>query len=239
MRVLTTKYQVTKSFLLLGILVTGLLSAIIGVLAFFGQNMGTFVVSLGDEVYKTGIVLSDTKDFTTTAPRLLVNPVNGAEPITYTDIKIDEIIANDGDYDDPDGFTYIAYTFYLLNEGNTIIDGEFAINITTVTKGVDGCVRVMLIEDDIYQTIYMKSDSNPKNRMDKSPDEICKDFLSDTQVCSSEFTTFRPGEYKKFSLIIWIEGWDYDCDDSIKEGQLRMEMVFNISKDIIVDEEEI
>ncbi|MCR5564784.1 MAG: hypothetical protein K6F59_03175, partial [Gammaproteobacteria bacterium] len=228
--------QVSKSFLLLGILVTGLLSAIIGVLAFFGQNMGTFVISLDDDIYRTGIILSDSKEFKTTSPRLLVNPVNGATPIAYNDIKLDAIINNDGDYNDPEGFTYIAYTFYLLNEGNTIIDGQFVIDITSVTKGIDNCVRVMVVEDDVYKSIYKKADSNPKHTLDTTPDDICHNFLTDSQVCRSEFFNFRPGDYKKYSLVVWIEGWDADCDDSIKEGQLRMEMMFSIVRDIVVDE---
>ena len=235
MKLLTTKYLITKNFLLLGILVTGLLSAIIGVLAFFGQNMGTFVISLGDDAYRTGIILSDNKEFTTSSPRLLVNPVNNSMPVSYDDIAIQEGIATDGDFEDPKNLTYIGYTFYLMNEGNTIVDIEFNIDIVTVTKYIDTATRIMLIQDNDleHMIIYRKADSNPINYYDHTPYELTKDFESSSRVCSNSFESFRPGDVKKYTLFIWLEGWDQDCDNSIMGGQLRMSMTFNIVKSLV------
>ncbi len=232
----TTKYHVTKSFLRLGIIVTGLLSAIIGILAFFGQNMGTFVISLDDSVYNAGIVLSDTKTFETATPRLLVTPMNDTWPVAYADLKIDQVLENDGDFKDPKGLTYIGYTFYLKNEGNTIVDIDFDISTLLVTNELDECIRIMLIVDDEDQTIYMKSDSNPQHDFDKTPKELCKNFLSDSSICKNTIESFRPGEIKKFSIIIWLEGWDVDCDNSKCGGQMRMEMIFSITKTVIEED---
>ena len=238
MKLLTTKYLITKNFLLLGILVTGLLSAIIGVLAFFGQNMGTFVISLGDDAYRTGIILSDNKEFITSTPRLLVNPVNNSMPVSYDDIAIQEGIATDGDFEDPKNLTYIGYTFYLMNEGNTIVDIEFNIDIITATKDIDAATRIMLIQDNDleHMIIYRKADSNPINYFDHTPYELSKDFESSSRVCTNTFESFRPGDVKKYTLFIWLEGWDEDCDNSIMGGQLRMSMTFNIVKTLVEDD---
>ena len=239
MKLLTTKYLITKNFLLLGILVTGLLSAIIGVLAFFGQNMGTFVISLGDDAFRTGIILSDNKEFSTASPRLLVNPVNNSMPVSFDDIKIDEAIATDGDYVDTAGLTYIAYTFYLMNEGNTIVDVEFKIQITTMTNNIDAAARILLIQDDDleHMIIYRKADSNPINYYDHTPYELSKDFESSSRVCTNTFESFRPGDVKKYTLFIWLEGWDQDCDNSVMGGQLRMDMTFDIVKSLQENED--
>jgi len=239
MKLLTTKYLITKNFLLLGILVTGLLSAIIGVLAFFGQNMGTFVISLGDDAFRTGIILSDNKEFTTSSPRLLVNPVNNSMPVAFDDLSIQECMSTDGDFDDPKGLTYIGYTFYLMNEGNTIVDVEFNIDIVTVTKNIDAAARVMLIQDDDVEhlSIYRKADSNPINYYDHTPYELTKDFESSSRVCSNSFESFRPGDVKKYTLFIWLEGWDEDCNNSVMGGQLRMTMTFNIVKSLVEDDD--
>ena len=238
MKLLTTKYLITKNFLLLGILVTGLLSAIIGVLAFFGQNMGTFVISLGDEAYRTGIILSDNKEFRTKSPRLLVNPVHNSMPVSFDDVKIAEALETDGDYKDSGGLTYIAYTFYLLNEGNTIVDVEFNIDIVTMTNNIDAAARLMLIQDNdlTHLQIYRKADSNPINYYDHTPYELSKDFESNSKVCTNTFESFRPGDVRKYTLFIWLEGWDNDCDDSVKGGQLRMNMTFNIVKSLIEED---
>jgi len=239
MKLLTTKYLITKNFLLLGILVTGLLSAIIGVLAFFGQNMGTFVISLGDDAFRTGIILSDNKEFTTSSPRLLVNPVNNSMPVAFDDLSIQECMSTDGDFDDPKGLTYIGYTFYLMNEGNTIVDVEFNIDIVTVTKNIDAAARVMLIQDDDVEhlSIYRKADSNPINYYDHTPYELSKDFESSSRVCTNTFESFRPGDVKKYTLFIWLEGWDEDCNNSVMGGQLRMSMTFNIVKSLVEDDD--
>ena len=239
MKLLTTKYLITKNFLLLGILVTGLLSAIIGVLAFFGQNMGTFVISLGDDAFRTGIILSDNKEFTTSSPRLLVNPVNNSMPVAFDDLSIQECMSTDGDFDDPKGLTYIGYTFYLMNEGNTIVDVEFNIDIVNVTKNIDAAARIMLIQDDDVEhlSIYRKADSNPINYYDHTPYELSKDFESSSRVCTNTFESFRPGDVKKYTLFIWLEGWDEDCNNSVMGGQLRMNMTFNIVKSLVEDDD--
>ena len=239
MKLLTTKYLITKNFLLLGILVTGLLSAIIGVLAFFGQNMGTFVISLGDDAFRTGIILADNKEFNTKSPRLLVNPVNNSMPVSFDDIAIQECMSTDGDFEDPRHLTYIGYTFYLMNEGNTIVDVEFNIDIVTVTENIDAAARVMLIQDDDvdHLSIYRKADSNPINYYDHTPYELTKDFESSSRVCSNSFESFRPGDVKKYTLFIWLEGWDEDCNNSVMGGQLRMNMTFNIVKSLVEDDD--
>jgi len=232
MKLLTTKYLITKNFLLLGILITGLLSSIIGVLAFFGQNMGTFVISLDNDTYRAGIILSDDKEFYTASPRLLVNPVNNSMPVSFDDIKIDEALNTDGDYEDSSGLTYIAYTFYLKNVGNTIVDIEFDVAITTVTKGIDAAARFMLIQDDDVEhlIIYRKADENPINYYDHTPYHLTKDFEDNSQIFKNTFYSFRPNEVKKYTIFIWLEGWDEDCNDAVMGGQLRMDMKFDIIK---------
>lgn len=239
MKLLTTKYLITKNFLLLGILVTGLLSAIIGVLAFFGQNMGTFVISLGDDAFRTGIILSDNKEFRTSSPRLLVNPITNSMPVSFDDIDIQGGMSTDGDFEDERHLTYIGYTFYLMNEGNTIVDVEFNIDLITVTKNIDAAARVMLIQDNDVEhlKIYRKADSNPINYYDHTPYELTYDFESSSRVCSNSFESFRPGDVKKYTLFIWLEGWDEDCNNSVMGGQLRMDMTFNIVKSLVEDDD--
>ncbi|MFA6843411.1 MAG: hypothetical protein WCR33_03320 [Bacilli bacterium] len=224
-----THYQVAKNITLLGILITGLLSAIIGVIAFFGQNMGTFVISADGDSYTNGIILSETEDFSVSSPRLLVDPIHDSSPITYANIKIEEAKATDGNYYDSDNFTYIAYTFYVANNGETIVDVEYKMNFTEITKGIDGAIRIMLIVDDEDETIYMKEDANGISPFDDTPLDEVENFNSELNVCTKEFTNFRPDNIKKFTMIVWLEGNDADCTDEIQGGNMKMEMLFNIT----------
>lgn len=222
-----TKYKIRKNFLIAAILATGFVSLLIGIVAYFGLNMGTFVIHLKEDAYRAGIILSEQEDFKEAYPRLLVNPLTNAYPVDYNDIKKDEIINTDGDYYDSHGLTYIAYTFYLRNEGETTVDLSFDIDITEVTKNIDSAMRVMIIEDGVYEKIYLKDDESPKSIYDKTPDELCE-YFNGYSVCSQGIENLRPGQVKKYSLVVWLEGWDAECTEAVVGGKLKMELLFSI-----------
>lgn len=254
MSIARTKYKVTKSLLLLGILCTGLLSAFIGLVAFFGQYMGTFVISLDDDTTKIGITLSDNIGFTNPGSRLLVNPVNSADPTTFNDIDFARAIQTDGDFDSSSTNNYIAYTFYIKNEGNAAVDVSFNVDIITATNNVDAAMRMALIEDGAVDKdgnvtmrdgkLYYKDEDNKDPRayslLDEAKLKIYEQF-DNTRFTGNKILdnymieNFRPSDVRKYTLIIWLEGWDDDCTDSIIRGQLKMKLTFSIFK-IIEDD---
>ena len=257
MSVARSKYKVTKSLLLIGILVTGLLSAFIGLVAYFGQYMGTFVISLDDAALALGISLSEHEEFETSSSRLLVNPVNAATPTTFTDIKFGDAVMTDGDMDKTDSNNYIAYTFYLKNEGNISVDVELNLDTVTVTNNVDKALRIVVIEGGTVDedgavkftkgTLFLKDDGHGDENIIKvisrQPDvkafydSFDKELLTaDDNFGNYVVENFVPQEVRKFTIIFWLEGWDGDCNDALKHGQLKMKLVFAIRK--TNDEEE-
>lgn len=233
--------KLRQNILMLALLITGIVSIIIAILAYFGINMGTFVISLDDSAYRTGISLSTEPEFIGRYPNLLVNPLNGAEPIGYVQIRQEDVINTNGDYDDPDKFaTYIAYTFYLKNEGETTVDLNFEINITKATNKLDSALRVMLIETDVETGnrigthVYLKDDENDIYEVGtperaKVPESYLTYFNDDFNVTKDEIINFRPEKIKKYSIIIWLEGYDVDCKEHIKSGQLKMSLNFEVA----------
>ena len=257
MSVARSKYKVTKSLLLIGILVTGLLSAFIGLVAYFGQYMGTFVISLDDAALALGISLSEHEEFETSSSRLLVNPVNAATPTTFTDIKFGDAVMTDGDMDKTDSNNYIAYTFYLKNEGNISVDVELNLDTVTVTNNVDKALRIVVIEGGTVDedgavkftkgTLFLKDDGHGDENIIKvisrQPDVKAFYDSFDKQLLTADdnfgnyvVENFVPQEVRKFTIIFWLEGWDGDCNDALKHGQLKMKLVFAIRK--TNDEEE-
>jgi hypothetical protein len=267
MSVARSKYKVTKSLLLIGILITGLLSAFIGLVAYFGQYMGTFVISLDDASLALGIALCEHEEFEQSNSRLLVNPVNAANPTTFTDIKFGDAVTTDGDMDKGESNNYIAYTFYIRNEGNISVDVELNLNTITVTKNVDKALRIAVIEGGYVDekgdvkfdkgTIYMKNDGNGDEAVVRSLTRIYREdengnmiyyekilYDSFTKELLNEENNFGhyvvenlvPMETRKFTIVFWLEGWDADCTDTLKHGQLKMKLVFTIRK--MEDEEE-
>lgn len=229
-----TKYMVTKNLLIIGALTTGLLSGIIVLLAYFGQNMGNLVIDMEEDAYTQGIILSTSSDFNYASPRLVVNPVTDAECVSYSWLKKEQIMNTDGDYYDPDGLRYIGYTFYLKNEGLETVDVSMKVEISQVYKDVDAAIRFMVIKTDDRQTtenIYQKEDPITQR---KYPIDMpkTKNFLTDTTICEEITENFEPNEYIKYSVVIWLEGYDDDCIETIKNGTIRFQMIFKIIEDI-------
>ena len=239
-----THYKVTKTVLIIGALITGLLSCIIGILAFFGQNLGTFVANVDNNSYLAGIILSDDKDFKGAYPRLLVNPLKNAFPVTYGDFEaeIETIKQTDGDY--PNGSNnIIGYTFYLMNEGNAIGDVKKNIVINKKTNNVEKAIRIMLFETrlspsgeeleeqvHIYEHLDLDENGEPekKHPLDATPEELVTYFKDDSVVFENVIRDLRPGEVVKYTIIVWLEGWDAQCDEFNKGGQLKMAMNFEV-----------
>ena len=223
------RYKVRKNFLIAAILSTGLISALIAVVAYFGLSMGTFVISLDEKTYQSGISLSIDPEFPASYPRLLISPKNNCYPVTYSDIKIDDILATDGDYEDPDGKTYIAFTFYLRNEGTTTVDLAFQIQQVQATLGVESAVRVLVIENDTTYHCYWKDDRTEKSQFEETPDEIMSYFFDEQYYCNQDIVNFKPGQVNKYSVVLWLEGWDEECQDNVVGAKLKVDLTFTIT----------
>ncbi|MBN2300719.1 MAG: hypothetical protein JXC31_05980 [Acholeplasmataceae bacterium] len=213
----------------LGFAISGFLSVLFMVISYFGQSSGNFVMSVDYDAYRRGIVLSNDEAFTTREPQLMTLPVNDARDITYSWIKINDITATDGNFIDPD-YDYIAYTFYIKNEGNEAVDVIYSIKISDTQNNLDSSVRVLVIEDGI-QTIFQKPDTADENGVYPTyPPTLpeTKYFLSNGIITRKKISNFQPNEFRKYSVIVWLEGQDPDTTDAIIGGTMKLQMVFAI-----------
>ncbi len=219
----------TNKIFRIGIILSGLFSLAFGVVTFYGQDSGNFMMSIDRDAYTRGIILSSTEDFEYPQPRLLTDPVDQARDLTYRWLKINEIVETDGNYSDPD-FDYVAYTFYIKNNGNETINIAYHIKITEVSRNMDEAIRVLIIEDG-YESMYQKEDQ--KDAYDQYPVyphtlPQATLFLSEDVIARELITNFKPNDIKKFSVVVWIEGYDPDTTDDILGGNIKMEMIFSI-----------
>ena len=144
----------------LGIIITGMLSIAFGVITFYGQNAGNFVMSVDTAARLRGITMSIDPSFETASSRLLSDPINSARDVTYAWIKREEITQTNGNYVDID-HDYVAYTFYVKNEGYETVDLSYYIRMTSVYGGLDEGIRILIIDEGV-ETLYMKADKEEK-----------------------------------------------------------------------------
>lgn len=132
---------------------------------------------------------------------------------------IDEI---DGEHN---GENYIAYTYYLVNNGEKTLTYEYNLYIVNATNGVEKGVRVRLYENGTETTFA-------RTRTDGSgPEEGTVAFMGESTIVRKQVANFRPREYTRFTIVIWIEGNDDDTTDDIIGGQFKVDMKVNIIGD--------
>lgn len=144
-----------------------------------------------------------------------------AKDLDFMDnISIDWIPSNINNESDGshNGDNYIAYTFYVANQGNESIDYWYSIIIDDVIKNVDEAVRVMIFLND-EKTVYAK-----KNSYTGMEEKDTKSFYADDEAVLENRKGFAPGNIDKFTVVIWLEGDDPDCVDSILGGEIKMHM---------------
>lgn len=116
------------------------------------------------------------------------------------------------------GDNYIAYTFYVENEGTDTVDYWYSIVIDDVIKNVDEAARVMIYLNG-EKTVYAKI-----NTLTNEPEKDTTPFFSKDKAVLEERKAFSPGDIDKFTVVIWLEGDDPDCTDNILGGEIKMHM---------------
>ncbi len=196
---------------LLGML---LLVAVLFIIAFMQEKMGNFTINLNRlELYRKGIAISADGDFTDPTARLTANTVQDATNISMEDLpeNLDEI---DGDHN---GRNYMAYTYYVRNAGKEDVGYKAIITLDSAAKGAEEAVRVAVWKNG-KRTVY----AEPATGGGKETG--CENFVKHDVVCEYTEEEFLVGNVDKYTIVIWMEGDDPECVDSIVGGSVEFSM---------------
>lgn len=218
-----------KNLITIGIVVTGVLSILLTLLTYYGSYSGNFIVIVDTRERISSILLSETEDLEEASPRLFADSVNDSPPLAYYDIKVEEAVAADGNYVDPD-FKYFAYSFYLINNGNQILDVEAKYLITDIIRDADKAIRVIIVKNEDIENMkmFMKKDKTDYTYPDFYPEATVFEDIDNGVVFTEVLESFKPQERIKYTVINYVEGLDPDCDDSISGGLIKMTFRFTI-----------
>jgi len=176
-------------------------------------EQGAFTIILDQDLAKkTGLVMYESIQ-TKESRRILSTP----RPEFIDNISKDWLPKDINDEADGthNGENYLAYTFYLENQGDQTINYRYGILIDEVVKNVDTAMRIMLYINGEPIT-YAKEKSNGE------PEPNTTKFYSDTHVLFDVREGFKVGEIDKFTVVIWIEGDDPQCTDELIGGAMKM-----------------
>lgn len=149
-----------------------------------------------------------------------VRKLYAAELKFMDNISIDWLPKNYQDFTggSHNGDNYIAYTFYVDNQGAEIQDYWYKVTIEDVIKNVDEAIRIMIVIND-EATVYAKA--NPLTGSAEKGTELF--YKNDIPVLKNR-PKLKPGEIDKVTVFIWLEGDDPECVDNILGGEIKISM---------------
>lgn len=215
----------------LAIIITFLLSISIIGLTIYGSNVGNFVITVADRSQKN-LQLSETPDFAEGSTVLMPRGLSNMADCTLSMLP-DDIGSINGSFIALDR-SYIAYTFYLKNMSDVATAYKVNMNVTAAYRNLDDAVRVMIISEG-HREIYAKpakdgsAEQNINTRTGLSEYSVTN-FVSNTMICDYVVTGLSAQMYHKYTVVLWLEGWDPECTDQLKEGSggsLRIAMSFS------------
>ena len=212
-------YKVTMRILLSALIMLLILTSVMYAISALYNNSGSFTVSVDKvEMAKYGLSLSEHRDMSYASSSLnakvherITNMAEEALPD-----NLDEV---DGVHNGPN---YIAYTFYLQNAGEVEVPCDYQVNMSAISNGLDEAIRLRLYVDGV-PTTYAKTKSSGEG-----PEQNTEPFYSSTIMAKGRFERLQPGEVRRFTAVIWIEGSDPDCLDNLIGGEMKIDMAFSI-----------
>lgn len=181
-------------------------------------NEASFVVNLRENPsLKSGLAMFESLN-NTTGMRVLK-----AENLQFMDNISIKWLPNNIDTEaegSHNGDNYIAYTFFLENQGNDVLSYWYKMIVDDVIKNVDEAVRIMIVING-EKTVYAK-----KSSIDGRAEEGTVKFRDDTDgtIILQQRKHMSPGDIDRVTIVVWIEGDDPECINALLGGQLKMHM---------------
>ena len=179
-------------------------------------NSGNFSITLDRNLYlEKNIIIYDDPNYKVFRSELFAKTVDSFDNISYKWLP-DDLDNYDGSHN---GDNYIAYTFYVENLGEETSNYWSELIIEDSIKGVDEAVRIRIYRNGI-ETTYAKIGKNGQAEPNTIP------FESDTLIVTDQVKKFNPGDKNKYTVVIWLEGNDPECNDNILGGEIKIYMDF-------------
>lgn len=206
----------------MGLLILLLFFSVLYLILYVVNSNGYFTIKLDKNLKsERHILLSSDSEFSAETVEIKVKGLEYMDNITEGWIPFDDLTSKEGDHSDDN---YIAYTFFVKNDGKENVNYKIKIVVESVIKNVDEAVRVALYTNG-ERKVYAKKakDGNAE------PNTIS--FLSNHLIMQQDRNNIKPGEIDRYTVVVWLEGKDPECIDDIIGGEMKMAMVITEKTD--------
>lgn len=215
------KRRIATRFLFLIFIALLLLMSIAYAIVYVVNQTGNFTIMLDKNLQeKQSIIVSPKSDFSIRPVKMVVDSLKYMDNITESWLPndIDEI---EGPHN---GNNYLAYTFFVKNIGEKETSYRTTIDILSVIKNVDDAIRVAVYLNG-EKTVYAK------RKPDTFESEVgTVPFYKTNQVMNELRENFKVDEVDRYTVVVWLEGEDSECIDSILGGEMKMVMTIGEDK---------
>ena len=180
-------------------------------------NDGSFIVSLqNNDMLSSGLSMYETLNDPTPKRRLKADEVQFLDNISIKWLP-DDITEYEGSHN---GKNYIAYSFYMENQGDAVLNYWYQVVMDDVILNADEALRVMIIVND-QRTVYAKG-----NSIDGKPEKGTTKFREDEDgtIILEQRKDMHVGDRDKITVVVWIEGDDPECTNALLGGHARLHM---------------
>lgn len=222
------------------------------------QLQGHFTINMSDGLFQEGFVLSETADFANPMTHLFCQPAENIPCISISNLpeNLDTIDGQHNStyfaytfYCRNEGASTVGYEWQVnvnseskqLSKACWVMifeDGKMCFYAAPNTKTGEqemlparndnsrGYIRkplemFSLLPDQQYEVITQKKGYEFTRVIPVS-------FLTDWVVATGMQEDVKPGEVHKYTVVIWLEGDDPDCNDDLIGGHVGMEMFFQM-----------
>lgn len=118
------------------------------------------------------------------------------------------------------GKNYIAYTFYVENQGKNVINYWYSMYVDDVIRKVDDAIRIILFLNG-EPKVYAKG-----NPFDGNAEKDTTKWLSydDGTIILEQRKYMKPTDLDRITVVVFIEGDDPECTNDLLGGMLKMHM---------------
>lgn len=202
----------------LGLLISTVFLIVIFFLLKVVYGQGPFTISLDQNfAKKSGIVIYDNSTVKEFRRILEAGKLEFMDNISIRWIPDNIDTEAEGAHN---GNNYIAYTFFIENNGNENLTYWAELVIDDVIRDADEAVRIMVFRNG-EKKIYAKRNSNGEPEPDTIP------FYSDQYVYIEPRENFYPNDVDRYTIVVWVEGDDPDCINDIIGGEMKMHLEIN------------
>lgn len=184
-------------------------------------NGGKFSITLDEELNEKSIVLYENSIDKNATRKLYATDVDYMDNISINWLpeKIDT--EAEGSHN---GTNYIAYTFFLENQGDKKTNYWYTLFIDDVIKGVDEAIRIVVYRNG-EKVVYAKESPDTKEA-----EKGTKKFHSNEIAVLEKVVAFKPNAVDRFTIVVFIEGDDPECVNQIIGGEIKLHMEITAEK---------